>query len=178
MANGTVNKITIMGYVQLPKDDNSIQQQNIELLTDTHGNHYTKFCVVTDEGYHDKQKEQWIEKTERHNMVVFRRTAEVAAQYLRHGSLAYFEGRNQTTKYQDTSTGQDRYSTQIVVLSLTMLGNKSENLQAQAPAKSEEPFGAAPVRKEPQDVEPREIKPANVAVPASGESFDNDRDPF
>jgi len=57
-------------------------------------------------------------------VVCFNRTADIAAQYLKKGSQVYIEGRLQTRKWQ-AQDGTDRYSTEVVANSLTMLGKKS-----------------------------------------------------
>ena len=54
------------------------------------------------------------ERTEWHRVVFFGKVAEIAGEYLRKGSQVYVEGRLQTRKWQDQS-GQDRYTTEIVV---------------------------------------------------------------
>lgn len=58
----------------------------------------------------DGQKQ---EEVEFHNIVIFGRQAEVAAQYLRKGSLALFEGRNQTRSWKDKN-GDEHRMTEIV----------------------------------------------------------------
>jgi single-strand DNA-binding protein len=55
--------------------------------------------------------------------VLFGKLAEIAQQYLKKGSQAYFEGRIQTRKWQDQS-GNDRYSTEIVANEMQMLGGR------------------------------------------------------
>jgi single-strand DNA-binding protein len=55
---------------------------------------------------------------------MFGKLAEIAQQYLKKGSQAYFEGRIQTRKWQDQS-GNDRYSTEIVANEMQMLGGRS-----------------------------------------------------
>jgi len=64
--------------------------------------------------------------TEWHRCVLFGRTAEIAAQYLRKGSLVYLEGRIQTRKWQD-QTGNDRYSTEIVANEMQLMGGRDSN---------------------------------------------------
>lgn len=78
------------------------------------GNAVTNLSVATDESYKDRQTGQLVPRTEWHRVVLFGKLAEVAGQYLRKGSKVYLEGRLQTRKWQDQS-GQDRYTTEIVV---------------------------------------------------------------
>jgi single-strand DNA-binding protein len=58
----------------------------------------------------DGQKQQ---KAEYHNIVLWRRLAEIASQYLRKGSLVLIEGRLETRSWQD-STGNKRFRTEVV----------------------------------------------------------------
>ncbi|ABC32833.1 Single-stranded DNA-binding protein [Hahella chejuensis KCTC 2396] len=78
------------------------------------GSAISNLRLATDESYKDKQTGQLVPRTEWHRVVLFGKLAEIAAQYLRKGSKVYIEGRLQTRKWQDQS-GQDRYSTEIVV---------------------------------------------------------------
>jgi single-strand DNA-binding protein len=57
---------------------------------------------------------------------MFNRLAEIAAQYLKKGSLVYIEGKNQTRKWQDQS-GADRYTTEILGSNMQMLGSKQDS---------------------------------------------------
>ena len=52
---------------------------------------------------------------------MYRRLAEIAAQYLKKGSQIYVEGKLQTRKWQDQN-GQDKYTTEIIVEEMQMLG--------------------------------------------------------
>jgi single-strand DNA-binding protein len=60
-----------------------------------------------------------------HTVVLFGRTAEVAAEYLKKGSQVFIEGRLRTRKWQD-KTGNDRYSTEIVGNDMQMLGGRGQ----------------------------------------------------
>ena len=79
--------------------------------------------LATSETWKDKTGEKQ-EKTEWHNIVFFKRLAEIAGQYLKKGSLIYVEGRITTEKWR-TKEGQDRYTTKIVANEMKMLGGKS-----------------------------------------------------
>jgi len=89
------------------------------------GNAVVNFSVATNESWKDKQTDQQHEHTEWHNIVIFGKLAEIAKQYLVKGSQAYFEGKLKTEKWQDR-TGNDRYTTKIIVSDMQMLGRKSE----------------------------------------------------
>ena len=89
------------------------------------------FRVATTERWKG-QDGQMQEQTEWHNIVAWRRLAEICGEYLSKGSRVYIEGRLQTRKWQDQS-GQDRYATEIVVGGfggiLTMLDGKQDGGQ-------------------------------------------------
>ena len=82
-------------------------------------------ALATSESYKDKSGSKQ-EKTEWHNLVFYRRLAEIAGQYLTKGSQIYVEGKLQTRKWQ-TKEGQDRYTTEIIVDQMQMLGGKSSH---------------------------------------------------
>ena len=71
--------------------------------------------------------------TEWHRIVLYRRLAEIAGQYLRKGSQVYVEGRLKTRKWQDNN-GQDRYTTEIQGDNLQMLGGRNQEMGGYAPA--------------------------------------------
>ncbi len=66
------------------------------------------------------------DETEWHRVVMFNRVAEVAGQYLRKGSSVYIEGRLRTNKWKDKE-GQDRYTTEIIADTMTMLGGRGDS---------------------------------------------------
>ena len=143
----SVNKVILIG--RLGKDP--------ETRYMTSGEAVTNCTLATSENWKDKSGEKQ-EKTEWHNLVFYRRLAEIAGEYLKKGSQIFVEGKLQTRKWQDKE-GKDRYTTEIVVNEMTMLGGKStggsfevvENKPATASA------GAAPAK----------------AAPAAKGSFDN-----
>jgi single-strand DNA-binding protein len=108
----SVNKVILIG--RLGKDP--------ETRYMTSGEAVTNATLATSETWKDKSGEKQ-EKTEWHNLVFYRRLAEIAGEYLKKGSQIYVEGKLQTRKWQ-TKEGQDRYTTEIVVNEMTMLGGK------------------------------------------------------
>lgn len=78
------------------------------------GNTVANISIATSESWKDRNTGQKQEKTEWHRVVVFGKLAEIAGQYLTKGSQVYFEGKLQTRKWQD-QTGQDKYTTEVVV---------------------------------------------------------------
>ena len=87
----------------------------------------TNVTIATTEGWKDKQTGEMQERTEWHRVVFYQRLAEVAGEFLKKGSKVYVEGRLRTTKWQDKSTGQDRYTTEIVADNMQMLDSKGGN---------------------------------------------------
>ncbi len=83
------------------------------------------------------------ENTEWHNIVAWRRLAEICQQYLKKGSKVYIEGRIQTRSWDDASTGQKRYMTEIVANEMIMLDAPSGGgRRAPAPQRSAQEGGA------------------------------------
>lgn len=80
--------------------------------------------LATSESWKDKQSGEMQEKTEWHRVVFYQRLAEIVGEYLKKGSKVYVEGRLQTRKWQDKTTGQDKYTTEIIADSMQMLDSK------------------------------------------------------
>jgi len=134
----SVNKVILVG--RLGKDP--------EVKKMTSGESVANATMATSETYKDKSGQKQ-EKTEWHNLVFYRRLAEIAGQYLTKGSMIYVEGKIHTRKWQ-TKEGQDRYTTEIIVNEMTMLGGKASGSQtaqsvAQPPKQEDDfdiPFGS------------------------------------
>ena len=90
------------------------------------GGAVASISIACSEKWRDKETGQQKEKTEWIRCSAFGKLAEIMGEYLRKGALVYVSGKMQTRKYQDQS-GQDRYSTEIVVSEMKMLGGKSDN---------------------------------------------------
>lgn len=114
MARG-VNKAIIIGT--LGRDP--------EIKYTASGSAVVNINVATNESWKDKNTGEMQERTEWHRIVMFGKLAEIAAQYLKKGSQAYFEGKIQTRKWQDQN-GQDRYTTEIVANEMQMLGGRPD----------------------------------------------------
>ena len=89
------------------------------------GNAVANLNLATSESWKDQQG-QLQERTEWHRLVMYRRLAEIAAEYLKKGAQIYVEGKLQTRKWQDQQ-GQDRYTTEILVDQMQMLGGRSDS---------------------------------------------------
>ncbi|MCG9721855.1 single-stranded DNA-binding protein [Shewanella sp. Isolate7] len=118
MASRGVNKVILVG--NLGKDPEVRYMPN--------GNAVANFTVATSESWKDQQG-QMQERTEWHNIVMYRRLAEIAGEYLKKGSKVYLEGKLQTSKWQDQQTGQDRYKTEINVNEMQMLDSRGQGGQ-------------------------------------------------
>ena len=100
------------------------------------GHAVANFTVATSESWKDQQGNKQ-EKTEWHRIVLYRKLAEIAGQYIRKGSNVYLEGKLQTREWQDQQ-GQKRYTTEIVCHEMQMLdgkpqGGNQQQGQQQAP---------------------------------------------
>ena len=111
MAKGTVNKVVLLG--RLGADPETRYMPN--------GSAVTNLRIATNDGYRDKNTNEFVDTTEWHRVVLFGRLAEIAAEYLKKGRLVYVEGRIRTNKWQDKS-GQDRYTTEIVATEMQLVG--------------------------------------------------------
>ena len=87
--------------------------------------------MATSQSWKDKNTGEKKEKTEWHRIVVFNEgLVNVVQQYLKKGAQIYVEGQLTTRKWKDEQSGQDKYSTEIVIQgfnsSLTMLGGGNQ----------------------------------------------------
>jgi len=84
------------------------------------------FSLATDETFKDKNGERQ-KRTEWHRIVVWGKLAEICQQYLKKGTMVYVEGRIQSRSWDDKTTGQKRYSTDIVANVMRMLSSRGES---------------------------------------------------
>ena len=154
----SVNKVILVG--NLGRDPEVRYMPN--------GDAVANYSIATTETWKDKNGMRQ-EKTEWHNIVMYRRLAEIAGEYLKKGSSVYIEGRLQTRKWQDKQ-GNDRYTTEIIADQLQMLGGRNSNAAGQAPgqdhgaASPSQPGGASTDGTPP---------PPRRKDPAPGGSFDD-----
>jgi len=107
-----------------------------ELRAFSNGDPVCNLRIATTDTWKDKASGEKWEATEWHRVVLYRKLAEIASQYLRKGSQVYIEGRIRTRKWQDKD-GQDRHTTEIEANELTMLGSKAETATTAPLAKAE-----------------------------------------
>ncbi len=141
----SVNKVILVG--RLGKDP--------EVKFTQGGVALARFSMATDETWKDQNGEKQ-QRTEWHNIIAWRRLAEICGQYLVKGKLVYIEGRLQTRSWEDRE-GNKRSTTEVQADNMVMLGGRGE--EGQAPA--------APAA------------PASTSAPASSQAEKSDDDvPF
>ena len=115
--SGSLNKVLLIG--RLGADPEIKQMVN--------GKSVARFSIATSQTWKDKSSGEKKEKTEWHRIVVFNEgLVNVVQQYLKKGAQIYVEGQLSTRKWKDEKSGQEKYSTDIIIQgynsSLTMLG--------------------------------------------------------
>ncbi len=125
----SVNKVILIG--NLGKDP--------EVRYMPSGKAVANVTVATNESWKDRNTGEKQERTEWHNVVFYSPLAEIVGQYLRKGSSVFVEGRLQTRKWQDKTSGQDRYTTEIIANEMKMLGGRSGGAGGSAPFSGEGP---------------------------------------
>ncbi|MBI4547876.1 MAG: single-stranded DNA-binding protein [Ignavibacteriae bacterium] len=136
MAGRSLNKVILIG--NLGKDP--------ELSYIPSGVAVAKFSIATNERWKD-QDGNLQERTEWHNIVAWRKLAEICGQYLKKGSKIYVEGKLQTRSWDDKNTGVKRYTTEIVANDLIMLDAKGVGV-----AEVEQPMTEEPQETEKEDL--------------------------
>ena len=156
-----LNKIFLLGRVT----------QNPESRTTPSGQMVCNFNMATNRVWTDKNTSQKQEKAEFHSIVLWRRLAEVASQYLTKGSLVLIEGRVQTRSWQDQS-GNKKYKTEVIAENM-QLGPRTnfnqsqpgQNNQISKPQKEEIPIieeGEMPQAEAINSQEEEEIDVKNI----------------
>jgi len=112
MARG-INKVILIGHLGADPETRAMPS----------GMTVANLRLATTESWKDKQSGEQQERTEWHNVALFGRLGEIAAEYLRKGSQVYIEGRLRTRKWQDKE-GRDRYTTEIIGNEMQMLGGR------------------------------------------------------
>jgi len=163
-----VNKVILVGKLG----------QDPEIRYNQNGGAIANISLATSEAWKDKNTGEKKEKTEWHRVVVFGKVAEVCGEYLRKGSEIYIEGKLQTRKWQDQSTGQDRYATEVVVDfsgQVQMLGGKSQGQQPQQQAGG---FQPQPQQQQQQQqaggFQPQQQRQTPKQTPEPSMDFDDD----
>ncbi|QXP73334.1 single-stranded DNA-binding protein [Tenacibaculum sp. HL-MS23] len=93
-----------------------------EIITLESGKKVAKLSIATNETYKNAAGEK-ITDTQWHNLVAWNKTADIVEKYLTKGREIMIEGKLTSRSY-ETSAGEKRYITEVVVSELLMLGNK------------------------------------------------------
>ena len=131
---GSLNKVLLIG--RLGADPEIKQMVN--------GKSVARLSLATSQSWKDKNTGEKKEKTEWHRIVVFNEgLVNVVQQYLKKGAQIYVEGQISTRKWKDEQSGQDKYSTEVIIQgynsSLTMLGGQNNSItQNQVNQKSDD----------------------------------------
>ena len=120
--SGSVNKVTLVG--NLGRDPEIRAMQN--------GDKIVQLSIATSDRWKDKNSGEQRERTEWHRVVIFNDAlGKIAEQYLKKGNTVYLEGQLQTRKWTDQQSGQDKYTTEVVLQryrgELTLLGSRPDN---------------------------------------------------
>lgn len=146
----SVNKVILVGNVGKDPEVRYLDGQGSQTKVAT-------FTLATSERYRDRNGEQ-RENTEWHNIVAWRQSADVCEKFVKKGTQLYIEGKLRTRSFNDAS-GAKRYTTEVVVDTLQLLGRRddAQNGGYQAPAPSYAPAAntyAAPAAPAPQPAAP------------------------
>lgn len=147
----SINKVMLIG--RLGKDPEMRYLDNNVALA--------RFPLATSETYKGSNGEK-VEKTEWHNIVVWRKLGEIAGQYLKKGSQIYLEGKLRTRNW-DADNGEKRYATEIVADDFRMLDRKADNAGGNSGGAG---YGGG------QSTQPKTSEPQNT--PAGGGSLEDD----
>jgi single-strand DNA-binding protein len=118
----SLNKVLLIGHVG--KDP--------EVRFTGSGTPVASFSLATNESWKDAEGNQQ-ERTDWHNIIAWKKLAEICGQWLKKGSKVYIEGRIQTRDYDDKNTGTKKYITEIIASSMIMLSDNRKESGA-APA--------------------------------------------
>ena len=115
MARSGINKVILVGNLG----------QDPEVKYTAGGAAVTTLSLATSDSWKDKETGTDQERTEWHRVVLWRRLAEIAGEYLKKGSKIYIEGQLQTRKWEQD--GQTRYATEIVARDMQFLDSKGSS---------------------------------------------------
>ena len=120
--SGSINKVILVGNLGRDPEVGALQN----------GDRVVRLSIATSEKWKDKSSGEPRERTEWHRVVIFNEpVGRIAEQYLQKGSTVYLEGQLQTRKWTDQETGQDRWTTEVVLQrfkgELTLLGSRNQS---------------------------------------------------
>ena len=115
MARSGINKVIIVGNLG----------QDPEIKYTAGGAAVTTLSIATSDSWKDKESGMDQERTEWHRVVLWRKLAEIAGEYLKKGSKVYIEGQLQTRKWEQE--GQTRYTTEIIARDMQFLDSRGSS---------------------------------------------------
>ena len=115
MARSGINKVIIVGNLG----------QDPEIKYTAGGAAVTTLSIATSDSWKDKDSGMDQDRTEWHRVVLWRRLAEIAGEYLKKGSKVYIEGQLQTRKWEQE--GQTRYTTEIIARDMQFLDSRGSS---------------------------------------------------
>ena len=115
MARSGINKVILVGNLG----------QDPEVKYTAGGTAVTTLSIATSDSWKDKETGEDRERTEWHRVVLWRRLAEIAGEYLKKGSKVYIEGQLQTRKWEQE--GQTRYTTEVIASEMQFLDSKGSS---------------------------------------------------
>jgi|TARA_B110000014_G_C20011348_1_gene524374 single-strand DNA-binding protein len=121
MARSGINKVILVGNLG----------QDPEVKFTAGGAAVTTLSIATSESWKDKESGNEQEKTEWHRVVLWRRLAEIAGEYLKKGSKVYIEGQLQTRKWEQE--GQTRYTTEVIARDMQFLDSRGNMDNSNSP---------------------------------------------
>src|SRR5215471_2955405 len=116
----SVNKVILLGSVG----------HDPEVSYTASGIPVGRFSLATNERFTDKSG-KFQDRTEWHNVVVWRRLAEIVGEFVSKGSQLYIEGKLQTTSWEDRQSAAKKHRTEIVADDLVLLGSREKGNEAQ-----------------------------------------------
>jgi len=128
----SVNKVILVGLVG----------HDPEVKYTASGIPVGSFSLATNERFKDKSG-KFQDRTEWHNIVVWRKLAEFVGEFVSQGSHLYIEGKLQTTSWEDGQSAEKKYRTEVVANDLVLLGSREKGNGAQ-PAGSDKTEKAKP----------------------------------
>jgi single-strand DNA-binding protein len=112
-----LNKVMLIGRIT----------SDIQLRTIPSGQSVASFGVATNRRWKDQNTGEMKEDSQFHNIVAWRKLAEICSQYMSKGMKVFVEGRLQTRSWDDQQTGQKKYRTEILAENIIMLDKKSND---------------------------------------------------
>ncbi|WP_302443495.1 single-stranded DNA-binding protein [Paraprevotella xylaniphila] len=138
----SLNKVMLIGNVGKEPDvrylDNGVAVASLTLAT-------------TERGYRLQNGTDVPERTEWHNIVLWRGLAETVEKYVHKGDKLFVEGKIRSRSYDDQN-GVKRYITEIFADNMEMLSSRNQANQASAPSASSSPSASAQVQGGKEDL--------------------------